>query len=170
MTTHGPANSQGDETDRLGFLLHDASRLLRKRFEQRAVGYGLSSAQWRLLVRVFKEEGVPQARLAELLEIEPISVSRLVDRMVEAGWIERHSDPADRRLRTIFLTERSRPIFGEMRALATDVFAGALAGLSEEQRRTTLLGLKTICANLAETEMGSTENIGPASSRSGKAA
>ena len=82
MTSDAYQNTP-DETDRLGYLLHDASRLLRKRFEERAVGYGLSSAQWRLLARVFKEEGVTQARLAELLEIEPISVSRLIDRMEE---------------------------------------------------------------------------------------
>lgn len=170
MTKPSPGNANGDETDRLGFLLHDASRLLRKRFEARAVGYGLSSAQWRLLVRVFKEEGVAQARLAELLEIEPISVSRLIDRMEEAGWIERRFDPADRRVRTIFLTERSRPIFGEMRALAAEVYAEALEGLSEEQRRATLLGLKTICCNLAAGDQDPSMKDRPASSPSGKAA
>ena len=87
-----------DGIDRLGFLIHDVQRLLRKRFETRASGLGLSSAQWRLMVRVAKEEGISQARLAELLEIEPISVSRLVDRMEEGGWIERRSDAADRRV------------------------------------------------------------------------
>ena len=60
--------------ERLGFLIHDVQRLMRKRFEARASGLGLSAAQWRLLVHVSKEEGVTQARLAELLEIEPISV------------------------------------------------------------------------------------------------
>ena len=95
-----------DGIDRLGFLIHDATRLLRKRFEARASGLGLSSAQWRLLVRVAKEEGVAQARLAELLEIEPISVSRLVDRMEEGGWIERRPDATDRRVRMIFPTAK----------------------------------------------------------------
>ena len=66
-----------DGIDRLGFLIHDSARLLRKRFETKGSAYGLSAAQWRLLVRLVKEEGVAQARLAELLEIEPISVSRL---------------------------------------------------------------------------------------------
>ena len=75
-----------DGTDRLGFLIHDAQRLLRKRFEMRGAEYGLSAAQWRLLVRVDNDEGVPQARLAEILEIEPISVSRLLDRMEAGGW------------------------------------------------------------------------------------
>ena len=97
-----------DGTERLGFLLHDAARLMRKRFEMRGSVYGLSAAQWRLLVRVVKDEGVAQARLAELLEIEPISVSRLIDRMEEGGWIERRQDQHDRRVRTIHPTARSR--------------------------------------------------------------
>ena len=73
----------------LGILIHHAARLMQKRFELRAAEYGLSSAQWRLLVRLIKDEGVAQKRLAEVLEIEPISVSRLLDRMEEGDWIER---------------------------------------------------------------------------------
>lgn len=141
-----------DETDRLGFLLHDAARLMRRTFEKNAGRYGLSSAQWRLLVRVFKEEGVAQARLAELLEIEPISVSRLIDRMEEAGWIERRPDPTDRRVRNIYLTDKSRPIFGDMRAVADKVFEHALQGLDVEQRRATINGLKTIVSNLSDDD------------------
>ena len=79
---------------------------MRKRFEKRGSRHGLSAAQWRLLVRVVKEEGISQARIAELLEIEPISVSRLIDRMEEGGWIERRQDPTDRRVRTIFPTAK----------------------------------------------------------------
>ncbi|RFC68706.1 MULTISPECIES: MarR family winged helix-turn-helix transcriptional regulator [Mesorhizobium] len=143
---------QPDETDRVGFLLHDASRLLRKRFETRASCYGLSAAQWRLLVRVFKEEGIAQARLAELLEIEPISVSRLIDRMEEGGWIERRNDMSDRRVRTIYLTEKSRAIFNQMRGMAAQVFDYALNGLSADERRTTISALKTIISNLSDDD------------------
>jgi MarR family transcriptional regulator for hemolysin len=141
-----------DDTNGLGFLLHDAARLIRRAFERKADRHGLSAAQWRLLVRVFKEEGISQARLADLLEVEPISVSRLVDRMEEAGWIERRSDPADRRVRTIHLTEQSRPIFGEMRELAGDVYDGALAGIDAETRRAIVRGLRTIIQNLSDDD------------------
>lgn len=141
-----------DETDRLGFLLHDAARLLRRSFEKRAERHGLSSAQWRLVVRVFKEEGVTQARLAELLEIEPISVSRLIDRMEEAGWIERRADPGDRRVRMIHLTARSRQIFDDMRSMAADVYDAALAGLDADTRQTTIRGLKAIIQNLSDDD------------------
>lgn len=164
MTNAANSANHPDETDRLGFLLHDAARLLRKRFESNAARYGLSSAQWRLLVRVFKEEGVAQARLAELLEIEPISVSRLIDRMEEAGLIERRSSAEDRRVKTIFLTDKTRPIFGEMRAVAGEVFEQALAGLSADERRTTLHGLKTICSNLSDSDPSLSRTDQPAAS------
>src|SRR3989338_3653906 len=93
--------------DQLGLLLHDAARLLRKRFEERAAHFGLSSAQWRLLVHVLRETLVSQARLADRLEIEPISVSRLVDRMEQAGWVTREPDPDDRRVRVIVATDKT---------------------------------------------------------------
>ena len=85
-------------------------------------------------MRVVKEEGIAQARLAELLEIEPISVSRLIDRMEEGGWIERRQDAADRRVRMIFPTDKSREAYGEIKSLAGEVYEEALAGLSPRRR------------------------------------
>lgn len=143
---HTPRN----ELETLGMLLHDGSRLMRRRFETNAARFGLSSAQWRLLVRVFKEEGVTQARLAELLEVEPISVSRLIDRMEEGGWIERRAHPTDRRVRSIFLSDKSRAIFSDMRAMAEQVFDGALKGLDAGQRKALFHALRTITSNLSE--------------------
>lgn len=139
-------------TERLGFLLHDSARLLRKRFEARGAAFGLSSAQWRLLVWAVKHEGVAQARLAQLLEIEPISVSRLVDRMEDAGWIERRHDAGDRRVRTIHPTEKSRAVFAEVKLLAGELYEEALAGLSPEIRRATIEGLTAIVENLSAAD------------------
>jgi len=141
-----------DGTDRLGFLLHDAARLMRRRFEARASGFGLSAAQWRLLVRVAKEEGVAQARLAELLEIEPISVSRLIDRMQEGGWIERRADATDRRVRTIYPTAKSRDAYAHVKSLAGEVYEEALAGLSPQARRALVEGLSRVIDNLSDGE------------------
>ncbi|MBD0415726.1 MarR family transcriptional regulator [Tianweitania sp. Rool2] len=138
--------------EKIGFLLHDAQRLLRKRFDANAAQYGLSSAQWRLMVRVVKEPGIAQARLAELLEIEPISVSRLVDRMAEAGWVERRADDNDRRVRMVFPTARSRGVFTEVKGMAHQIFDEALTGLSLDQRHAFVHGLETIIANLSETD------------------
>src|SRR5690606_14314845 len=111
-----------------------------------------SAAQWRLLVRVVKDEGVAQARLAELLEIEPISVSRLLDRMEEGGWVERRQDAGDRRVRMIFPTDKSRKAFNAIKGVAGEVFDQALAGLTQEQQQTLLRGLKTIVHNLSDGE------------------
>ena len=133
----------------LGFLLNDATRHLRKRFEQLGSAYGLSAAQWRLLVTVKHGEGVPQARLAEILEVEPISVSRLADRMEEAGWIERRTDPADRRVRTIHGTAKSTKLFETLKSVAAEVYDEAFAGMSAAERKAVMSGLKTIIANLS---------------------
>lgn len=141
-----------DGIDRLGFLIHDAQRLLRRRFEARGAEYGLSAAQWRLLVRLVKDEGAPQARLAELLEIEPISVSRLLDRMETGGWIVRRQDVNDRRIRMIFPTDKSRAAFAAVKSIAGEVYEQALAGLSGEDRRALIRGLSCIVENLSDGE------------------
>ncbi|MCV3210183.1 MarR family transcriptional regulator [Mesorhizobium sp. YC-39] len=141
-----------DGIDRLGFLIHDVQRLMRKRFEARASGLGLSSAQWRLMVRVAKEEGITQARLAELLEIEPISVSRLVDRMEEGGWIERRADAADRRVRMIFPTAKASEAYAEVKSLAGEVYEVSLTGVSPEDRRVLIKALDVMVENLTDAE------------------
>ena len=137
-------------TDSLGFLIHDAARLLRRRFEARGSEYGLSAAQWRLLVHLVRHEQLPQARLAELLEIEPISVSRLIDRMEQSGWVERRPSPADRRVRLVHPTEKSLTAFNEVRAMAGEVYDAALDGLTRAERDTLMHGLRTITRNLAD--------------------
>jgi DNA-binding MarR family transcriptional regulator len=146
-------------TDRLGFLIHDAQRLLRKRFEARAASYGLSTAQWRLLARLVKDEGSTQARLAEFLEIEPISVSRLVDRMEASGWVMRKQDAGDRRVRMIFPTEKSRNAFAAVKAIAGDIYDEALTGLSDAERRALISGLEKLVDNLGEGEMPAAERV-----------
>ena len=89
-------------------LLHDSARLLRRAFERRAALYGLSSAQWRLLAHVLRHGSIAQARLTDLLEVAAISVSRLIDRMEQAGWIMRLPDPQDRRVKMITPSDHAR--------------------------------------------------------------
>lgn len=140
--------------DRLGFLIHDTARLLRKRFEARGSEHGLSSAQWRAMARIVKEEGLPQARLAEVLEIEPISVSRLLDRMEEGGWIERRADQKDRRVRMVFPTAKSRDVYSAIKAVASEVYEDALAGISGADRTILINALNQIVENLSENNLG----------------
>ena len=135
--------------DQFGFLLHDAARLMRRRFELRGSEYGLSAAQWRALVRLVKFGPMPQARLADLLEIEPISVSRLIDRMEQGGWVTRQADEADRRAKLIVATEKSRDAFAAIKAVAGDVYDEAMAGLSEAERSLLVSALATVVENLS---------------------
>jgi Transcriptional regulators len=138
--------------DQFGFLLHDAARLLRRRFEMRGSEYGLSAAQWRALARLVKFGPMPQARLADLLEIEPISVSRLIDRMEQAGWVTREADETDRRAKLIVATEKSKDAFSAIKAIAGDVYENAMTGLSEAERTAFLSALATVVENLSDSD------------------
>lgn len=135
----------------LGFLLHDATRLIRRRFEARAGELGLTSAQWRLVVHLIRQGPMPQARIAEMLEIEPISVSRLVDRMQEAGWVSRAPAPNDRRIRIVHPTEKTRAVISEAKSIADDIYADALAGLPPGTQEHLMATLRRIISNLSQT-------------------
>lgn len=133
-----------------GFLLHDIARLLRKRFDQRARVLGLSRAQWQVLVHLSRHEGINQSGLAEILEIENITLGRLIDRMEEAGWVERRADRTDRRARLLYTTEKVAPVMERMRALAEETRNEALAGLADAEREALIERLIQVRANLSE--------------------
>lgn len=135
--------------ERFGLLVHDAARLLRARFEAHGRALGLSSAQWRLLVRLWREGRATQARLAELMEVEPISVSRLVTRMEQAGWVERQADPNDRRIRLVVPTARTLDALADIRSIAAGVYDEAMAGLKEGDRQVLIAGLTVVVDNLS---------------------
>jgi MarR family transcriptional regulator, transcriptional regulator for hemolysin len=116
-----------------GFVLHETARLLSKRYDQRSKSLGLTRAQCQVLAYLVYHEGINQAGLAELLELEPISLGRLVDRMAQAGWVERRPDPQDRRAWQLFITEKAKPYFVEMVAIGREVRAEALAGFTPEE-------------------------------------
>ncbi|WP_353937426.1 MarR family winged helix-turn-helix transcriptional regulator [Mesorhizobium liriopis] len=136
--------------ERLGPLVHDVARLLRRSFERRISDGSLSATQGRALILVAKSEGMPQARLADLLEIEPISVSRLLDRMEDGGWVERRPDPTDRRVRSVYPTDKSRAVLHEVRSVAGDVYEEALKGLSPDERKALIHGLQVMSENLSD--------------------
>ena len=139
-------------TPSLGHLLHDTSRALRRRFEVRMSGHSLSSAQWRLLVLACKYPGSSQGSFAEKLEIEPISVSRLIDRMAKGGWLKRQDDPRDRRVKLVLPTEKALSAYREIMDIADDVYREALAGLSDAEAEALLQGLACISRNLTALE------------------
>lgn len=137
---------------RFGFVLHDVSRLLRKRFDRLAQRLGLTRAQWVAIAHLYRRQGVNQAALAELLEVEQITVGRLVDRLEAAGWVERRPDPDDRRAKCLYLTEKVYPMLTQMRALADEVQSEALRGVAPEQHELLIDTLLTVKRNLLSLE------------------
>ena len=117
-------------SDGIGYLLSDSARLLRRRFDERARGLGVSRAQWQVLFALSRAEGTNQAGLAEALDVETITIGRMVDRLEEAGLVERRADPADRRAWRLHLTPRAHPLLAQLRELGEEVMADTLTGLS----------------------------------------
>jgi len=139
-----------DSQPTLGFLLNDVARLLRKRFEQRARGLGLTRAQWQVLAYLANNEGIHQGGLAELLEVEPITLVRILDRLEGHALIERRRHPTDRRIWLLYLTAAAHPILAQMRGLGELTRGEALEGLSDAQRAQLLRMLATMKTNLIE--------------------
>ncbi len=143
-------NSASTSVTGFGFLLGDTSRILRRRFEQRAQEYSLTSAQWRAIGQLSRADGLTQVALANRLEIEPMTVCRLIDRMEAAGFVRRMPNPEDKRAKLVCLTEQSRSLLADMRDIAMDVYEEAFAGFSDEERFVLIEGLNRINANLSK--------------------
>lgn len=119
-----------------GFLLHDCARQMRREFERRARAIGLTRAQWAAIAHLRRNEGCNQSTLADLLDVEPITLARLLDRMEATGFVVRRPDPKDRRARLVYLTDKATPLIDQLADFAADARAVALAGMTaEEQER-----------------------------------
>ena len=138
----------------LGFLLGDVSRLLRRRFDERARASGASVAQWRVLKILERQPGLNQGQIAELLEVEPITACRMIDRLEEAGLVERRRDPSDRRAWRIHLTGKADPVIADLHLLAGEMIEDALQGLSPERRDALIATLNLIRSNLTSVPEG----------------
>lgn len=138
--------------DSLGFLLNDIARLMRKRFDVRARRIGVTRAQWHTLSILKRNEGCNQGMLADLLEVEPITVGRMIDRLEDAGLVERRRDPADRRVWRIHLTEKAQPVLIELRAIADTMIDEVMDGVDPEDRIRMHAALKALRTNLLADE------------------
>jgi DNA-binding MarR family transcriptional regulator len=132
----------------LGFLLNDTSRLLRKRFEQRARGFGLTRAQWQALAYLARNEGIQQSALADILELEPITLGRIVDRLEAAELIQRRRHETDRRAWRLFLEPKAHDLLTHMFVIGDATRAEALDGVSEEDRAVLTRVLSRMKSNL----------------------
>lgn len=134
----------------LGFLLNDVSRMMRKRFDERARDLGLTRAQWRVLGHLRRYEGMTQSSLAEILEVENVTLGRHIDRLEDAGWVERRRDPSDRRVWRLHLATKSRPIIDRLNELSAEVREYAMNGFSRQDKDRLIETLLAMKNNLAE--------------------
>jgi DNA-binding MarR family transcriptional regulator len=132
----------------LMLLLHDVARLLRTRFDQRARARGMTRAQWVILARLNAQPGLSQIEMASLLEVEPISVGRLIDRLEARGLVERRPDPADRRVWRLHLLPSAQPILDEISKAREVLGAELFDGVDAPARATMIDALLRMKSNL----------------------
>lgn len=118
-----------DKNYSFGYLLADATRKLRTHFDRRAAAHDLTRAQWRALRALGRHEGLSQTALADMIEMEPIPVGRVLDRLQQAGFVERRADPGDRRRWCLYLTAKADEVNDDMEVIANDMRAECLRGI-----------------------------------------
>ena len=145
---------------RFGFVLKDVNTLYVQRFEQHAASIGLTLPQCRTLIRLAENEGVSQVRLAELTDLDPMALVRIIDRMESEGLLERRSDPRDRRVRCLYLTSSGKPLLEVIRRLMDLTWTDAFSGISKDKSEMVTEVLDRVRSNLAE--------LGPVAVRAGR--
>jgi DNA-binding MarR family transcriptional regulator len=131
------------------FEINETAQALRRGFDRRAAALGVTRAQWRVLARLGRQDGQRQVELADALDLEPITLCRMIDRLQEAGLAERRPDDKDRRAWRIHLTPKALPLLEKLRSLGEAFLAEALAGLDEAEQARVLTALQRVRENLA---------------------
>ena len=132
----------------IAFTIMDVARLMKTYADQRARQFGISRAQWAVLLRIDRTEGLKQSELAEMLDLQPISLTRLLDRLAHNGLIERRPDPNDRRANRLYLRPAAKPLLGRLSELGADMMEIVLDGLSQTSIERTLKELGLVKDNL----------------------
>src|ERR1700688_1917657 len=136
----------------MGFLIADVARLMRRNFDRRAQQIGLTRAQWQVLSWLKRNEGISQAALADLLEMSPMTLVRLIDKLETAGLVERRPRPGDRRSYQLYLADHAHPLLDRLWEMAAETRREAQAGISKTDEALLLEVLSTIRRNLAEAD------------------
>ena len=130
------------------FLLNDVARMLRTYADHKASHFGITRAQWTVLARLDRFEGLKQSELAEMLDLQPITLTRLLDRLCASGLIERRADPNDRRANRLYLTPAARPLLERLAELGEELMGTALAGVDRAAVERMVAELATVKENL----------------------
>jgi len=147
-----------DLSRNFGFILNDVARLMRTAFDRRVKSLGLTRSQWWVLNHLFRNDGVTQSELADILEVEKATLGRLLDRMEQKGWVRREGHAGDRRAKRVFLTEEVEPAIKTMRTAAAEMRRDALAGLTAAQQQQFVDALLAIKNNLSRPDNGASGN------------
>lgn len=131
----------------LGFLMGDTSRMLRRLFNERVTHLGLTQAQWRALAHLSRNEGLNQVTLADMLDVQPITVARLIDKLVAVDLVERRPDPHDRRAQRLFLTTKAAGVLTRIWEVADEIYAEVLKDVTTEERDTLISLLTRVQTN-----------------------
>jgi MarR family transcriptional regulator for hemolysin len=131
-----------------GFMLNDVARLLRTYADHKAAQFGITRAQWAVLVRLERSEGLNQTELADMLDLQPITLTRLLDKLSDSALIERRPDPSDRRAKRLFLTPAARPLLEQLSALGEETMASTLVGIERERIEQMVSQLALVKENL----------------------
>jgi DNA-binding MarR family transcriptional regulator len=139
--------TENDEANE-SLLIHDIARLSKNDFDRRVRELGLTRSQWLAIGTLRRNPGISQSGLAEILDVEPITVARTIDRLEKSGWIERRPDTSDRRVNRLYLTDRVQGVVAQMRALALKMRQEIAAGLSREEHQALVSILRKMKNNL----------------------
>ena len=132
------------------FMLNDVARMLRTFADHKAAQFGITRAQWVVLARLDRSEGLKQSELAEVLDLQPISLTRLLDKLCESDLIERRADPIDRRAKRLFLKPAARPLLEKLGDLGEELMGTALSGVNRESVQHMIEKLGMVKENLRQ--------------------
>ena len=135
--------------DNIGTMIAQVARLMRRSFDERARGIGVTRPQWQVLSLLTRYEGINQGGLAEMLEVEPITLGRMIDRLQDAELVERRADPADRRAWRLHVTPKGLALVETLRPYASETFELALEGVDEAGRVELMTMLGRMRSNLS---------------------
>jgi len=130
------------------FALAELQRLTRVYADKEAARYGITRAQWAVLAKVERTEGMKQTELAEQMEMQPITLTRLIDKLCDNGWIERRGDENDRRVNRLYLKKAARPLLAKLAGLRSELTATALEGINPADAHRLLTQLEAIKENV----------------------
>jgi MarR family transcriptional regulator, transcriptional regulator for hemolysin len=139
------------------FTLGELQRLVRAYADKEAARFGITRAQWAVLAKVERNEGMKQSELAEQMEMQPITLTRLIDKLCGNSWIERRGDESDRRVNRLYLRKAGRQLMGKLSGLRSELTATALEGINPTDSHRLLAQLEAIKENVRNAIQSTTD-------------